>query len=246
MHATKLNLPKLIAHRGASHFAPENTLAAVREAKKLGASWVEFDVRLTKDNELICFHDDELNRTTNGNGLVCDRTYAALMQLDAGSWFAPKFRNEPIPTFAQMATLVTQLDMGMNIEIKPDLTRPIETAQKTIDVLKQLNIAASNKILMSSFNFAAIEHIVKNAPEYPTGLLIREFDSTWHKQADLINAQTVHISKNKIDKYIIKEIHDTNRLVLVYTVNDAKEAQLLFDMGVDCIFSDVTDLLDQK
>ncbi len=153
MPATKLNLPKLIAHRGASAVAPENTLIAVREAKKLGANWVEFDVRLTKDNELICFHDDTLPRTTNGSGLVYEHTYAALIQLDAGSWFGSQFRGELIPTFTQMATLVTQLGMGMNIEIKPDMTRPIETAQKTIDILKQLAIPPSDKILISSFNF---------------------------------------------------------------------------------------------
>src|SRR5574337_1778321 len=150
MHATKLRIPQLIAHRGAPRVAPENTLSSIREAKKLGANWVEFDVRLTKDGELICFHDNTLERTTNGTGYVYDYTFSALKQLDAGSWFSPDFRGEEIPTFSQMASLVMELGLGMNIEIKPDAPRVIETAEKTIDVLKKLTISASDKILITS------------------------------------------------------------------------------------------------
>lgn len=245
MHATKLHVPKLIAHRGAPRVAPENTLSSIREARKLGATWVEFDVRLTKDDELICFHDNTLERTTNGSGYVYDYTFSALQQLDAGSWFSPKYRGEEIPTFSQMASLVMELGLGMNIEIKPDERRVIETAEKTIATLKKLNIAPSDKILISSFYLEATQHVVKIAPEYFTGLLLEDINSAWQQQADSIYAQTVHISKQKINKTIVDEIHATNRLVLTYTVNELDDAKKLFELGVDSIFSDVTTLLGE-
>src|SRR3990167_5946440 len=92
----------LIAHRGASAYAPENTLVAFDEARLLGARCIEFDVMMCKDGELFVFHDDKLTRTSNGKGDFHDATSEYILRLDAGSWFSPRFVGEKIPSFSEV------------------------------------------------------------------------------------------------------------------------------------------------
>src|SRR5687767_2537589 len=110
--------PPVIAHRGASFYAPENTMAAFRKAAQLGVNWVEFDVVATKDGMPVVFHDDELNRTTNGVGMLSDYSHAYLQTLDAGSWFDARFAGETIPTLAQVLTFLAEMKLNANIELK--------------------------------------------------------------------------------------------------------------------------------
>src|SRR5258708_11793081 len=106
-----MDLPRIIAHRGASAIAPENTLAAFRAAAVSGATWVEFDVSLTKDGRPVVFHDDLLDRTTDGTGLLAETPFEILTHLDAGSWFAPDFSGEMVPTLEE--DLVTHAGLAM-------------------------------------------------------------------------------------------------------------------------------------
>ena len=87
----KLILPKIIGHRGAKAYAPENTLASIHTAADMGIEWVEIDVKLTSDCVPIIFHDDELNRCTNGSGLVAETDFETIKELDAGLWFADQY-----------------------------------------------------------------------------------------------------------------------------------------------------------
>ncbi len=105
------------AHRGGAHTRPENTLAAFREALRLGAHQIELDVRRTADGELVVIHDETLDRTTNGHGPVARWTLAALRRLDAGSSYGPAFAGEPIPTLAEALSLMPQ-DVWLNVQIK--------------------------------------------------------------------------------------------------------------------------------
>lgn len=107
----------VIAHRGASAYAPENTLAAFRLADEMGADWFELDCMLTKDNAVIVSHDGDLDRCTNGQGPVAEKTLAELKALDAGSWKAPKFTGEPMPTLAEALELARD-HIGVYVEIK--------------------------------------------------------------------------------------------------------------------------------
>lgn len=102
MRSLPFPLPAIIAHRGASSAAPENTLAAFRRAADEGAAWIECDVKLTADGRPIIFHDDTLDRTTDGGGVVDDYTLDVIGALDAGGWFSPEFRGEPVPTLEEM------------------------------------------------------------------------------------------------------------------------------------------------
>src|SRR3990167_7563410 len=110
--------PKVIAHRGASAYAPENTLIAFTKAAQLEIKWIEFDVMQASCGTPIIFHDETLNRTTNGKGDVCRYSYTYLQTLDAGSWFNPRFSGERIPTLNAVMAFLANENMNANIEIK--------------------------------------------------------------------------------------------------------------------------------
>src|SRR4051794_34519268 len=112
MPASPPPLPKVIGHRGAKAYAPENTLAGIRTAAQQGARWVEVDVKLTRDGVPILMHDDTVDRTTNGKGAAATLDFAELRRLDAGAWFGPAFAGERIPTLEEALALVFDLDLG--------------------------------------------------------------------------------------------------------------------------------------
>src|SRR5215472_12885505 len=116
---TKVRVPRIIGHRGAKATAPENTLAGIRQARREGAAWVEFDVKLTADGHPILMHDDTLERTTDGQGPVAAARLADIRRLDAGSKFGPAWQGERVPLLSEALSVLAELDMGFNLEIKP-------------------------------------------------------------------------------------------------------------------------------
>ena len=108
-------LPPVIGHRGAAGSAPENTVAGFRKAKALGCRWVEFDVRLTADDEPVVLHDDRLARTTDGRGRVSGLRLAAIRRCDAGAWFHPSFAGERVPRLEEALAVIWDLGLGANI-----------------------------------------------------------------------------------------------------------------------------------
>lgn len=106
------------AHRGASAVCPENTMAAFRKGLELGATGIETDVQMTKDGGLVLIHDETLNRTTSGTGYVKDHTLAELLEVDAGSWFGPEFKDERLPLLEDLLDLLQGRDTILNIELK--------------------------------------------------------------------------------------------------------------------------------
>lgn len=235
-----LPLPHIIAHRGASLFAPENTLAAMQLAKELGAEWVEFDVMMTKDAKLVCLHDRHLQRIFGLDRYVDECSYQELCQLDAGGWFGQEFTEEKIPSFKDMLLLLGQLDLGINIEIK-SVPTPTHLQNTVESVLQELNAywtESLSRVLVTSFDYSALLQVHQSIPEIHTGLLLREWEDSWEKNADGIEADTVHLSKQAVTLERIQEVKTSGRKFLTYTVNDLEEAERLFALGVDAIFSD--------
>ena len=115
-----LNLPKLIGHRGVKNLSPENTINSINVAKKLGLNWVELDVKISKDLIPIIFHDDSLERTTNGKGLPINYFYKELKKLDAGSFFYNHATKIYIPTLEEILILCQKKNINLNIELKPN------------------------------------------------------------------------------------------------------------------------------
>lgn len=240
---TKLNLAKLIAHRGASAYAPENTLKAFQLAKENGASWVEFDVTLSKDQTPVVIHDDSLERTTNGHGEVCVNSFQELTQLDAGSWFDPKYQDQKIPSLDQVLQLCADLSLAVNIEIKPPGPLREATVKQTLNSVTKIWPNNLPEPLFSSFSYATLESIRSHSKTAQLGLLLDHWDPNWQQLADGIDCVSVHLNASLLTFERVAEIKSSGRAVLSYTINDRKQAEELFAMGVDAIFSDFPDLV---
>ncbi len=230
-------LPRLIGHRGAKESAPENTLASIREAARQGARWVEIDVMLTGDRQPVLTHDDTLDRTTTGSGPVAALDLAALRRLDAGSWFAPSFAGERVPTLPEAVELIRDLGLGLNLEIKPYPGQEVATATVTLEILRPL-WPTDRPLLLSSFEVACLEVARDRWPEIPRGYLIWEEPADWAAVADRVGAATLNVNHERQTAETIAAYRATGRPVLAYTVNDAQRAQRLFDWGVAAVFTD--------
>ncbi len=239
-----LKLPKVIGHRGAKAYAPENTLESIRTAASLGVAWVELDVKLTKDSVPIIFHDEELDRTTNGTGLVAQTKYEDLRDLDAGSWFGDSFVAARIPTLEQALDEIVKAGMGRTLEIKPCPGREKETAEVALDHLSQMWDDLDN-LLISSFQHVSLEAALDLAPDYARGLLIggEEMPENWMDLADYLDVSTINLGSKLVTREIADDIMDMEKPLLVYTVNDPLQARSLQKLGVDGFFSDCPDVI---
>lgn len=240
-----LDKPWLIAHRGASAIAPENTLPAMKLARQLGAQWVEFDVVLSLDGEPFVFHDEKLDRTSNGKGLIAKTTSAKLKELDAGAWFSPAYRDTPIPTLQLMLAYLSDIEMGINLEIKPADDRIELLVDKIFHTLEEYWSFSLPTPLISSFSIDALRLARARSSDAQLGLLLHEWRNDWQTIADELNCYSVHLNRDIVTKERIKAVNDSGRSILCYTVNDAESARKLFDMGMDGIFSDYPNLLDK-
>ncbi|MGH6912195.1 MAG: glycerophosphodiester phosphodiesterase family protein, partial [Geminicoccales bacterium] len=187
-----LRLPRLIGHRGAAGAAPENTLASIRRASQLGAAWVEFDVKLTREGVPILMHDDRLERTTSGRGCVADHTLAAIRELDAGAWFAPAFAGEAVPTFEDALAACAELGLGINVEIKPCPGREEETAHAVLEVLLAHWAADLSRPLISSFAHLCLAVARERAPDLPRGYLCSRLPRDWAAELERYGCVTLH------------------------------------------------------
>jgi glycerophosphoryl diester phosphodiesterase len=239
-----LSLPKVIGHRGAKAYAPENTIESIETAASLGVAWVELDVKLTKDGVPIVFHDEELDRTTNGSGRVADTLYVDIKTLDAGLWFGDSFFGVKIPTLEEAVSVILKHDMGFNLEIKPCPGREKETAEVVMDQISQF-WDDPKKLLISSFQYVSLEAAMDLAPDLPRGLLLGgdEMPGNWKEMADYLDVATLNIGSRLITRAVADEVMDMERPLLVYTVNDPMEARQLQKLGVDCFFSDNPDVI---
>ena len=146
------------AHRGASSYAPENTMVSFRMGLEMGANGIETDVQETKDGKLVLFHDDTIERCSNGTGKIADYTYDELLNMDFGGWKNEKYKGEPIVLFEDFAREFFHLDLTFAIELK---VRGIE--RKVYDVIKRYG--ATEKVFVSSFDFVNLENMSRIAPE---------------------------------------------------------------------------------
>ncbi len=240
---SRLEIPKIIGHRGACAYAPENTLASIRKAAAQGARWVEFDVRLTRERDLVLMHDDDVKRTTNGKGRVADLTLAELSALDAGAWFGGAFAGERVPTLAETIALLAELGLGANIEIKAADAEARETAESLARILAAHWPRTAPPPLISSFEIEALAAIQAAAPQWPRGLLMKEIGGDWRGLLDRLGAATLNLDHRPLDAAMIAAARATGRPVLCYTVNDPARARQLFAWGVSAVFTDQPDAL---
>ncbi len=230
--------PPVIAHRGARSNAPENTLAAIRLAREQGAGWVEVDVKLTQDGIPILMHDETLERTTNGKGLVAEASWQDLRMLDAGTWFGAHFANERIPTLTETLHCVLDSGLRINLEIKPCPGRAQATTM--VSLMETAKIWPEDVLppLISSLNIECLQIADQLLPHWPRGLLFDEWDEDWLRLAEKAHADTIHLSEKILNSGRIKNLIRSERPILAYTVNDPHRANDLLSQGISAVFSD--------
>ncbi|WP_133138564.1 glycerophosphoryl diester phosphodiesterase [Legionella genomosp. 1] len=239
-----LQIPnRVIGHRGAAGYAPENTLASFDRALSLGCTAVEFDIMLTADGEPFVFHDENLKRTTNGRGELGLVNADYVKTLDAGSWFSKQFKSEKVLHFRDLIKWLVFSNVTANIEIKP---YPGTAEQTAITVLSYINRhwpQSKEMPLVSSFDLNVLSLCHSLSPELPLGLLLHHWDDEWLKKARELHCYSIHVNKKILTAERVKEIKDNGYRLFVYTVNWKRQAKKLLDWGVDAVFSDYPDLL---
>jgi len=222
--------------------APENTLAGLRTAARLGFRAVEFDVKLTRDGVAILMHDDTLDRTTNGRGLVAESDWDPLQHLDAGGQHGPPFVGERIPTLVSALALCTELHLWPNVEIKPCPGRERETGALVAQQVVQHGVDITTPLL-SSFSPAALEAALEVAPQLPRGLLVTDVPNDWRHQVARLSCFSLHCEQRAATSAILEQLADAGYPVLCYTVNNARAARRLFSSGASAIVTDRLDLI---
>lgn len=233
----KITLPRLIAHRGAGLLAPENTLESLALAIDLGAKYVEFDVSLTKTGECVVFHDDALDRTTNGTGIVEQASLAEIRQLDAGSWFSTKYAQAKVPLLTQWLELAAKHRCGLNLEIK-STTRVTEVVNKVLTAIDDCWNDALPSILISSKSTAILEELYAIDQRFNYAWISDDWSDDWQEVLNRYNCYSWHVDYRILTESRIKSVLDTKYKLLAYTVNDKPTAVKLLAAGLSCIYTD--------
>ncbi len=231
--------PFVIGHRGSPRTAPENTLASFRQAARDGATWVEFDVSLTLDGRAVIFHDDDLDRTSDGTGPLAATSFDALRNLDAGSWFSADFAGEPVPTLEEALELFRDEGLAFNMEIKPDRGREVETAEIALAIARDCWPADAPAPLISSFSRASVATAKEVQPGWPRDLLFDRVPDDWKEVGAQLDVISFGANQQHLTQAQIAAMHDAGYSVMAYTVNDEDRAKTLKSWGVDAIFTDI-------
>ena len=233
----------VIAHRGFSGKAPENTMAAFRRAIEIGSDAIELDVRFSGDGRLVVFHDDTLERTTNGRGKVADLTVKELKQLDAGRWFGPAFTGERIPALREVLELARGRIL-LNIELKKgDQGRygMLDLANQTLREVVEAGM--EGRILFSSFDLNAIQRIREKDPRIPVAFITGDF---WKSPLDATGGKffpVLNPGKSVLNERNLSAARQQGVRVNVWTPNTDEEMGKFISMGVDGIITNYPDRL---
>ena len=236
----KYSFPWIIAHRGFSSEYPENTLVAFKAALDCGVPMIELDVTLSRDRKLIVIHDDDLERTTNGQGPVNQHTLAELKKLDAGGWFHSRFAGERLPELAEVFDLVAGNTI-INIEIKPgayESHHPVDAVEHQVVELAR-NKKAFGSILISSFDVNVLQRLASMADTPALGVLSpHPADSDMVKMCRRLNALSWHPDQRILTPEQVEMMHAAGIRVLPYNASSTEEITRVKAMHVDGIFCD--------
>lgn len=232
--------PLVIAHRGASMYAPENTIAAFDLAVEMGADAIELDTMLTADGIPIVIHDHSLGRTTNGSGSVSSTTVAEIKLLDAGSVFDDRFTGEKIPTLEEVFSAVGKKIL-INVELKNYASPFDRLPEAVVDLVREKGL--TDRVLLSSFNPIALVKAQRASPEIRRAALIgagpkfvRVFLEAFAKYS------AIHPEVSLVYQEFVIKYHAAGQKVNVWTVNEESEMMKLLSIGVDGLITEVPDI----
>jgi glycerophosphoryl diester phosphodiesterase len=232
-------------HRGAAGLAPENTLASFKKAFQSGIKWIEVDTQLSADNTPVIFHDETLNRCTNGENRVADLTLEQLQSLDAGSWFSSEFSGEKIPTLEQSLLFCLQNDLSMNLEIKIHHSYQIQPlVEKVVEVINQVNFPIE-KLIISSFSKSALQLCHQIMPSIRRGYITDQNPLAILEKLKPMNLYSIHVDHKILNQEVATNIIQSGYKLVIWTLNDSQHASKFKSWGVDMIITDKPDIFDQ-
>lgn len=234
--------PWLVSHRCGGSLAPENTLAGFDVCARHDCRMVEFDAKLSADEQVFLLHDDMLDRTTNGHGAADEWTWDELVKLDAGAWYAPDFAGTRLPTLEEVSRHCLQAGVLANIEIKPGPGREARTGQLVARAAADL-WQHGGRPLLSSFSVEALAAARVEVEDLPRGVLFEALPQDWLAIARELDCVSVHVDHEYLNAEQVTEIRSQGLRVLAYTVNEPGRASELIQWGVDAICTDRIDLL---
>lgn len=232
---------RIIAHRGASRVAPENTLAAFRAAAAQGAGWIEFDTALLGDGTAVVFHDATLDRCTNATGPLTAVGRADLAGIRVGARLGAGFVDQPLPMLDAALDLIEELGISANLELKTHRDRPEHRAGKLAEAVAAtlaLRPWAGTRIVTSSFDQDELAAFRALAPEAPVALLVEAPPADWHARLTALRAEALHVDHVHVDRTLLAEAHARGMRVRVYTVNDPAAMEPLRTEGLTGVITD--------
>jgi len=243
---TAKNRVLVVAHRGSSGSAPENTITAFELALESGAEILECDVRLTRDGEVVVLHDRTLNRTTNDTGPIKERTLEELKRLDAGSWFSSRFKGERIPTLSEVLQL---LDGGafLNIELKADYHERqvnLQLQERVLETVKDAH--AQQHVFLGSFNHRLMREIKVRHPELTTAIIykaLRDFASRPSHLVSRARADAFVCGRWWLRRKLLEDLQNHHIPVFVYTVNRERDVGRMKRLHVDGVITNYPDMV---
>ncbi len=228
--------PPVIAHRGASLSAPENTLAAIRQAREEGANWVELDVKISYDGVPFLMHDETLERTTDGTGFVAEASWTELSRLDAAFSYPPPFRGEGIPHLSDAVNLLLQNNLSLILELKPSPGRAKATTMVAMIELAKIWPEGENYPVISSFDTESLEMAAQLEPHWPRCLIFDEWDPDWQLKMAQVGACVMTIKEDILTQERVAELKSMRLPLLAYPVNDPVRAKELLAWGVTAVY----------
>jgi glycerophosphoryl diester phosphodiesterase len=234
-----MRAPWIIAHRGASGHAPENTLSAFKRAVELGAGFIETDLRLTRDGRFVAIHDGTLERSTNGRGAVHDFTLEELRKLDAGLWYDRRYAGERIPTLEEVLAFGREQDVVFYLEVKYDAAWGMHSS--LVGALRSAENAA--RTIVISFDPSTLAAIRRIDRAIMMGLLVEHAQPDSMKTVLDAGARQLCPRSSLVTPDLVEQAHRADLQVVTWTVNLPEGMRAVIDAGVDGIMTDFPDRL---
>jgi glycerophosphoryl diester phosphodiesterase len=230
----------VVGHRGSAGTAPENTIASFREAIAAGVDMIEFDVRLTADAQLVVHHDRRLGRVSEGRGSIAAMRLEDIASRNAGAWFAPRFRNEMVPSLDRVLAELPR-SVALNIEVKDDRVRRRGRVRPETILLESLRRSQRRDIMVSSFNHALLRRLHALDPSLTIGVLTNPIRDALHHPSTLARrtgARVYVCSQSQLSRPLAEEAHAHGLGVAVYGVRTRKHLDKALSRGADAVITD--------
>ncbi|QKS70076.1 glycerophosphodiester phosphodiesterase [Paenalkalicoccus suaedae] len=227
---------KIYAHRGFSAKYPENTMIAFRKAQEAHVDGIELDIQLTQDEKLIVMHDETLDRTTNGNGLIRHTNSSLIRQLSAGAWFDQDFVSEQVPFLEEVLDWIKDTDIELNIEIKGDPRDREKAVSQLLALLNSFDL--KDQVVVSSFDHMALKLLREADLNVEIAALTLGMLADTSQYLATHQFEGIHCHYSGVTEEDVQFLHERKQAIRLYTVNDQDILLSLCDIGADAVMTD--------